>query len=699
MTRTLAKNQSFLKLSTPIQYIKGVGPKIAEIFNKRGIKTVEDILTYYPRVYEDRKSGVTIASLQAGQLVSISATVIQVSAIPLGRTGRKIHDILVRDKTGSIRCKFFRVPYKGYFDRFPLRKEIQIIGKTQMYRGNLEFHHPELRELSTQELEQDCILPIYTEIELLTSAKISKAIQTILSDFPDEEWQESLPASVLKKYQLMDRKQAFFEVHRPSNSLGPLLIKYQAPSQIRFIFEEFFWFELSMVRRLSQFQEVGAPKIEVSSKFLADIKSALPFELTGAQSRVLGEIFFDIAKPNAMNRLVQGDVGSGKTMVAFIAALAAIQKGYQVALMAPTEILAEQHLKNARRFFDQFSIKVGYLVGSTPGSLRKETLDQLERNQVSLLIGTHALIEDSVQFTQLGLVIVDEQHRFGVQQRTRLKQKGGEPHFLLMTATPIPRTLALTLYGDLDVSVIDELPKGRTPIITRVTTESKRPQVYSFIKEQVQEGRQAYVVYPLVEESEKIELKNATEEFEKLKVIFPQFRIALLHGKMKSQDKDTIMRQFRDHKVDILVSTTVIEVGVDVPNASIMLIEHAERFGLSQLHQLRGRVGRGPYKSYCILLPGFALSEEGRYRLSIMESTSDGFKVSQADLELRGPGEFLGLRQSGDMGFKLANLIRDEQLLLKARQAAIELLTLDPKLQFPEHAYVSERLKRARVTS
>jgi ATP-dependent DNA helicase RecG len=408
---------------------------------------------------------------------------------------------------------------------------------------------------------------------------------------------------------------------------------------------------------------------------------------------VLNEIFRDISQGKSMNRLVQGDVGSGKTMVAFLVALAVIQQGLQVALMAPTEILAEQHFKNATHFFCQFGIKVDLLVGSTSALNRKVILENLLSGETGLLIGTHALIEDPVQFAKLSLVIIDEQHRFGVKQRAKLKQKGGEPHFLLMTATPIPRTLALTLYGDLDVSTIDELPKGRTPIITRVTTESKRTQVYQFIKDQLKQGRQAYIVYPLVEESEKVDLKNATQEFEKLKGVFQDARIGLLHGKMKASDKESVMRAFRDYKLDILVSTTVIEVGVDVPNASIMLIEHAERFGLSQLHQLRGRVGRGPYKSYCILMPGYALSEEGRYRLSVMESTADGFKIAEADLELRGPGEFLGLKQSGDLGFKLASLVRDEALLSQAREAAIQLLLKDPRLESDANAPVRKKLE------
>lgn len=693
MLKVLAKKESFLKFTTPVQFIKGVGPKVAEILNKRGIYTVEDILTYYPRVYEDRKSGITISGLQPGQLVSLSVYVSHMKVIPLGRTGRKIHELILKDKTGQICCKFFRTPYKGYFKRFTQDKEIQIIGKPQFYRGQLEFHHPEIRDVDLSETETDVVLPIYPEIDLLGSAKIGKVVETVLRDLPESSWIESLPKSILNKINLLGRKEAFFQIHRPPSSLGFQLLEYKAPAQRRFIFEEFFWFEILMVRRLNQFKSEKTEMISVSPKFLSEIGPYIPFELTNAQKRVLSEIFQDISKVHSMNRLVQGDVGSGKTMIAFLVSLAVIKQGYQVAMMAPTEILAEQHFKNASKFFSSFEIEVDVLIGSSPLIQRNSLLEKLASGKTKFLIGTHALIEDPVQFSNLSLVIIDEQHRFGVKQRARLKQKGIEPHFLLMTATPIPRTLALALYGDLDVSTIDEVPKGRTPILTRVTTESKRSQVYQFIKDQITGGRQAYIVYPLVEESEKIDLKNATEEYGKLKIIFPEGRLGLLHGKMKSVEKDHVMRLFRDHQIDILVSTTVIEVGVDVPNASIMLIEHAERFGLSQLHQLRGRVGRGPYKSYCILMPGYAVSEEGRYRLSVMESTSDGFKISEADLELRGPGEFLGVRQSGDIGFRLANLIRDGAILELAREAAVEILVEDPNLEREEHAIIRARVE------
>lgn len=693
LMKSLTNKASLLTRQTSLQYVKGVGPKIAELFAKRDLWTVDDLLRYYPRVYEDRKAAAQIAGLKPNELVSLRANIVQVQTLNLGRTNRKIYDIAIRDSSGQIHCKFFRAPYRGYFERFKPFQEIRVVGKPLLYRGKLEFHHPDLKDVLENEDEEDSIIPIYTEIENLTSAKIRKIIQTILNELPDSSWSESLPQSIVQKYDLLSNQEAIRLVHTPPAGQGEQLMKYESPAQLRLIFEEFFWFELLMAIRHFNFKSGQAMRVLVPNNFIDQVKNSLPFELTNAQKRVLGEVFVDIAKTQPMSRLVQGDVGSGKTMVAFLAALANVQGGYQVALMAPTEILAEQHFKNAVNVLGPHGVRVGYLSGSSSLGHRKELLPKLESGQVDLIIGTHALIEDEVKFGKLSLVIIDEQHRFGVRQRGRLKSKGIDPHFLIMTATPIPRTLALTVYGDLEVSVIDELPKGRSPILTKVTSEAKRPQVMGFIKDHVTQGRQAYIVYPLVDESEKIDLKNALEEYQKIQSLFPTIKVGLLHGRMKSEEKEQVMTAFRQNQVQILVSTTVIEVGVDVPNATIMMIEHAERFGLSQLHQLRGRVGRGSHKSFCILMPGYALSEEGKYRLSVMESTTDGFKVAEADLELRGPGEFLGSKQSGDIGFKLASLTRDVTLLTKAREAAFDLIRSDPRLQKPENHRASEYLK------
>ena len=411
------------------------------------------------------------------------------------------------------------------------------------------------------------------------------------------------------------------------------------------------------------------------------------------QLKALEEIKLDLISGHPMHRLVQGDVGCGKTMVAFLGACQVIEATQQACMMVPTEILAEQHLKNALKFLAPAGVRVQLLSGKTKNSERKEILAKLQSGEIDLLIGTHALIEEDVKFKSLALVIIDEQHRFGVNQRISLLKKGEHPHFLLMTATPIPRTLAMTAFGDLDITIINELPPGRSAIQTRVAYQSKRIQALDFLAEQIKKGRQGYMVFPLVEESEKMDLKNATDEFEKLKLQFPQIRWGLLHGKMKPQEKEEIMQNFRTHQFDVLVSTTVIEVGVDVPNANIMLIEHSERFGLSQLHQLRGRVGRGEYKSFCILLMGQAVSLEARERVNFMETTTDGFKLAEFDLELRGPGEFLGTKQSGLVGFKLADLVKNQDLLLEAREAAFQLITSDPTLKLPENQFVLKYIK------
>lgn len=689
-----------LALTTLIQYIKGVGPKLAELFNRRYIFSVEDLLRYYPRIYEDRRSNRLISELEPNQLVSLRVSIKSTHSMMLGRSGRKLYEVVLADKSGQISCKFFRVPYKGYFERFKPHTVIQVIGKPIIYRGRLEFHHPELKDIDPDESNSDQLIPIYTEIENITTAKIRNLIQLILQELPETAWIESLSTEILTEFSLAPLKQAFFEIHCPPLDVSRALMDFRSPAQRRFIFEEFFFFELLMAESHYNFKQLSQALVhQVDAQFWSQLKPKLPFELTGAQQRVLAEIFSDMQLAQPMNRLIQGDVGSGKTMVAFIAALLAHLNGHQVALMAPTEILAEQHYKNAMQFFKHYQIEVYLLTGSTTASERNELLLKMQQPQPFLLIGTHALIEDPVQFYSLSLVIIDEQHRFGVKQRAKLKQKGQDPHFLIMTATPIPRTLALTVYGDLDVSVIDELPKGRSPIMTKVSSEAKRSSLYQFIHEQLEQGRQAYFVYPLIEESEKIELKNATEEHQKLVTQFAKFKVGLLHGRMKPAEKEQVMQSFRNQEYHILVSTTVIEVGVDVANATIMVIEHAERFGLSQLHQLRGRVGRGSHKSYCVLMPGYALSEEGKYRLSVMESTTDGFKVSEADLELRGPGEFLGAKQSGDMGFILANLNRDADILVQARELAFKLIKQDPQLSAPnltglKNKFQAEKKKR-----
>ncbi len=680
-----------LQIDTDVQYIKGVGPKLGDLLRRRGIITVRDLLEYYPRTYEDRRAVRDIQSLVPEQLVSIKAQVLKIRSIQMGRSHRRMWEVVVGDKTGRISCKFFRVPYKGYFERFQPLQEVRVIGRVTHYRGATQFHHPDIHAIETEAEDENDLIPIYPEIEGLTSAKIAKLIRIAMLD----QVPETTPLSVVNKMNLMPLSQALHEIHDPPVDQGDLFLNFKSAAQRRLIFDEFFLLELHMAMRKTGIERERSTPIESAGTLLERLHASLEFELTGAQIRATQEITQDLQKAHPMHRLVQGDVGSGKTLVALLAVAFAAEGGVQSALMAPTEILAEQHYQNSKRRLEPLGLSVALLTSQIKTKDREVLLDRLKRGEIHLLIGTHALIQEDVEFKTLGLVIVDEQHRFGVEQRNRLKGKGLAPHFLVMTATPIPRTLAMTVYGDLDVSVIDELPKGRQAIVTRKTFQSKQALVMGFVREQIEKGRQAYIVYPLIEESETMDLKNALEEFERIQTEFSKYRVGLLHGRMKSTEKDQVMTEFRQGRIHILVSTTVIEVGVDVPNANIMVIEHAERFGLSQLHQLRGRVGRGEYKSYCVLVLGYAVSEEASRRAEIMESTSDGFKIAEADLEMRGPGEFLGTRQSGLPGFKLANIIRDITVLQEARQAAFELVRLDPDLKKIEHQTLKQRLQKA----
>lgn len=685
-----------LRRDSDIQYVKGVGPKLGAIFVKNGIRNVQDLLEFYPRGFEDRRAARNIATLKEGETVSLLAFVQQVYSVPLGRSSKKMHDIVIKDNSGMIHCKFFRTPYRGYFERFEKGKKVRVIGKVTNYRGRLEFHHPDLREVDEESENeiQDEVLPIYTEIEGTQSGKISKVIRTAYellgSSFLEEA--DFLPEDIQKKLELISTAKALHQIHFPSHENIEGLLQGKSPAHRRLIFNEFFWLEIFLAARKVGFQKEISHAILPERGLSEKLIKSLPFELTNAQKKVYEDIQKDISQPHPMNRLVQGDVGSGKTIVGFLCVVDVVDAGFQACLMAPTEILAEQHYQNAQRTLAPLGVRVGFLAGKTKAAERKELLQKLIDHEIDFLIGTHALIEEDVLFKNLAFVIIDEQHRFGVEQRARLKQKGLSPHFLLMTATPIPRTLAMTVYGDLEVSSIRELPKGRIPIQTRVAFESKRTQALQFLMDQIAKGRQAYIIYPLVEESEKIDLKNAIEEFEKLKTQFPKIHFDLLHGKMKPSEKEAVMERFRKHETQVLVSTTVIEVGVDVPNANLILIEHAERFGLSQLHQLRGRVGRGEHKSFCILMLGYAVSEEARERTAIMEKTNDGFEISEFDLELRGPGQFLGTRQSGLAGFKLAHLVRDQEILQIARETAFEILKEDPELKVEKHQFIREEL-------
>ncbi len=686
-----------LYLDTPLQFVKGVGPRLSEILGKKGLRQVGDLMEFYPRTYEDRRAARSISSLQPGDVVSLTAKVLKVSSYNLGRSRRKIYDVLIADDAGRIHCKYFRVPYKGYFERFSHGTEVRVIGKVILYRGKLEFHHPDIHEVRKDEVVEDELLPIYPETEGLSSTKLRKIISKAMVDLKsnssiDLQAMDPLPQRIRDREKLPNRFEALKFIHQPPKEAGRSFIEGKSDYHRRIIFEEFFWLELFLAAKRMGLKRDKAPAMKKLLEKVDKLKASLPFELTGAQKNCFAEILEDISKPHPMHRMVQGDVGSGKTLVALMSCLVAIENGYQAAVMVPTEILAEQHFKNSNELFKSMGIRIELLTGSMKASEKNKILEELVRGDIDLIVGTHSLIQDQVEFKNLALVVIDEQHRFGVEQRHKLKQKGISPHLLLMTATPIPRTLAMTVYGDLDVSIINERPKGRQPILTRVTYESRRPKVFDFVEKQLAKGRQAYVVYPLVEESEKIELKNAMEEHRILCERFTDYRVGLLHGKMKAHEKDEVMGQFRAGDFDILVSTTVIEVGVDVPNANIMVIEHAERFGLSQLHQLRGRVGRGSHRSYCVLVLGKAVSKESAERCRIMEQSEDGFKISEADLEIRGPGEFMGARQSGLPGFKMANLVRDFDILKQARKVAFEILQSDPQLKRPENRAIREEL-------
>lgn len=701
---------------TDIQFLKGVGPKLSEVFAKRGVYTAGDLLELYPRTYEDRRAARSISSLEDGQIVSLVAQVHSVRSMNLGKSRRKMYEVMVGDRTGRISCKYFRVPYRGYFERFQPFEDVRISGKVTLYRGRLEFHHPDIHPIKKEESQEseeveDVLLPLYSELDGVRPAKLRKIIggaihhlidhpevpQFFRSKEEERRFQkgvpEYLPQWILDEYKLLRRSTALKKMHQPPAEEASAFVDLKSDAHRRIIFEEFFWLELHLAMKRMGVKKQSAPAFKDTPDLVERFLKSLPFELTGAQKKSFSEIKKDLMLPHPMHRLVQGDVGSGKTMVAMLSAVMCTGNGMQSALMVPTEILAEQHYKNAVKILEPMGIRVGLITGQLKAKEHAKICEKLKAGEIDLCIGTHALIQNAVEFNKLGLVIIDEQHRFGVDQRIKLK-KDTNPHFLVMTATPIPRTLAMTVYGDLDVSIINELPPGRSPIVTRKVFNNKRPKVLQFMQDQIAKGRQVYFVYPLVEESDKIDLKNAVEEFEKLKKQFPQYQVGLLHGKMKPAEKESVMNDFRAGKYQILVSTTVIEVGVDVPNANLMIIEHAERFGLSQLHQLRGRVGRGQHKSFCVLILGHAVSEDSVKRAEVMEKYTDGFKIAEEDLQLRGPGEFMGTRQSGLSGFRIANLVRDLEVLKQAREAAFSLIHKDPQLKFEQHFYLKEALEK-----
>ncbi len=676
-----------LPLDTPLQFLKGVGPRRAGDLQRVGLSTIEDLLYRFPIRYEDRGTFQTIASLRPGVAASIAGEVVSSGLRPTRRPRFKIFEMLVRDATGSLRAVFFNQSFLS--DVFHPHQRVILFGRLELTPHGLQLQNPQYEilksapdgEAAAAETDDDTlhtgrIVPVYEKTGTLTTKMQRAIVHLALGQLPPD-LPDVLPAGVRARQGLVDRRAALGDVHfPPAGTPVEDLNAFRTAAQRRLIFEEFFLFQLGLVLRRRKADAERKPRsVVVTDAVRESARRVLPFKLTGDQKKVVSEIIGDMKRPQPMNRLLQGDVGSGKTIVALLAALVAMENGFQVAFMAPTEILAEQHFITIRRLLEKSRFRVALLTGSTPARQRRELQAELAGGSIQLAVGTHALVQDPVGFRELGLVVIDEQHRFGVLQRATLRAKGLHPDVLVMTATPIPRTLALTTYGDLDVSIMREMPPGRFPIKTVAKPESRRDEVYDFIRRQIDGGRQAYVVYPLVEESEKVDLKAATEMADHLaQDIFPQYRVALLHGRMKPDAKERVMGAFARGEFDVLVSTTVVEVGVDVSNAAVMLVEHAERFGMSQLHQLRGRVGRGPHQSYCVLLYQYPLTDQGRARLKALTDTSDGFEIAERDLELRGPGDFFGTRQSGMPTLRVGDLVRDHQLMEEARREAVAAL-------------------------
>ena len=668
-----------LTLASDVKYLKGVGPARAEILAARGIRTVEDLLYYTPFRYEDRTHITLIRDLVPGQTTTVLAQVLTCGLMRT-RKGTYIYDLAARDASGMIRCKWFNAIYLEKSKVFRQGQRVFFYGKVEhdFYgTSNLQIVQPQFEILPENDpeggnsIEVGRVVPIYEGMANLGTRAIRRLIWSALNSLGDN-LPDRLPLSVRQKNQLTDRATALRQTHFPDSG-QPLecLCNFRAPAQVRLIFEEFFNVGAGLALRRRKAKTAQGIEFEAKVSARAAIRSILPFHPTAAQKRVLREIVDDMCSPRPMNRLLQGDVGSGKTIVAVQAAILAIENGYQVALMAPTEILATQHYLYTKALLQPLPYKIDLLISARKAAEKADLKERMGKGEINLVVGTHALLEEDVAFSKLGLVVVDEQHRFGVLQRYGLIRKAINPDVLVMTATPIPRTLALTLYGDLDFSVIDELPPHRTPIETRLVEESDRTRAFEFIREKVRRGGQAYVVYPVIEEGGKLDLKPAVRMFEQLSHnVFPEFRVGLLHGRLPSEDKEDVMRRFKQGDIQILVSTTVVEVGVDVPNATVMLIEHAERFGLSQLHQLRGRIGRGSQKSHCLLVASEKRNELAVQRLQTMVETNDGFKIAEIDLRLRGPGEFFGTRQTGIPAFRIGNLIRDQEILEWAKREA-----------------------------
>jgi ATP-dependent DNA helicase RecG len=686
-------------LDTTIEFLKGVGPKRAELFQKElGIFTYEDLLNFYPFRYIDRTRFYKINELDP-ELPYVQILGRITSKEQIGEKHKKRLVARLTDETGSIELVWFQ-SLKWVDENVTKGKVYIVFGKPTVFNGSFSISHPELETYPrpTTITGNLTLQPVYHSTEKLKKffldSKGIQKLQTLLIEQNLKEIVETVPLYILEKYQMVGRKEALLNIHFPKD------IKALKSAERRLKFEELFFIQLQLLhnKQLRERRFKGHPFDVVGERVNTFYKEILPFELTNAQKRVIKEVRLDTQRGIQMNRLVQGDVGSGKTVVALMSMLLASDNGYQACMMAPTEILARQHYHSIVDLLKDRLVKVAILTGSSTKKQRTQLHKELEAGEIDILVGTHALIEDKVVFKNLALVVIDEQHRFGVEQRAKLWRKNAiPPHILVMTATPIPRTLAMTLYGDLDVSVIDELPVGRKPIETKHLYEGQRLRMFGFMKEEIKKGRQVYIVYPLIKESEKLDLLHLEAGIEQLSYQFPMpdYQISIVHGKMSNADKQYEMQRFIDHKTQIMVATTVIEVGVNVPNASVMVIENAERFGLSQLHQLRGRVGRGAEQSFCILMSGNKLSADGRLRLNTMVKTNNGFEISEIDLQLRGPGDISGTQQSGVLELKLADLAKDQQILQEARNTVIETLSEDPNLENPQNSllrtYLSKR--------
>ncbi len=703
-------------LETEIQYVKGVGPKNAMLLGKLGLKTVSDLLWHFPRRYEDRRHIPPIMYLKPGQHSSLSGRLIDVRSRSIGKGRIVIHGV-VSDKTGEANLTFFNQPFVGKLLQKSIGQDVFAYGLVREgYRHSLEIHNCEwetIEDNDSSELAR--LVPVYGLTEGIPQRVLRKAARAAVENYASVVL-DPLPVDLRQDNDLPDLTWAIRQMHLPDSQ------EDQVRARQRLAFEEFLYLQIALQMRRQEVQrEIGisfpisrigtdlkeelspqnlfSHEVESGEKLWDQVKRILPFDLTAAQKRVIHEIWSDMELPLPMNRLVQGDVGSGKTAVAACAMLACVRSGYQAALMAPTEILAEQHFLNLKRLFEPLGICLDLVSGKQTASQRKKKLQKLESGETQICIGTHALIQEGVHFHKLGLAVIDEQHRFGVMQRLALREKGqANPDVLVMTATPIPRTLTMAVYGDLDVSVIDELPPGRKPIRTHHKLGNDRQQVYENVRKLIDQGRQAYFVCPLIFDNDKLEAQAAEDLHYRLSTqVFPDLKVALLHGQLKSQEKEDIMSQFRNGQFHILVSTVVIEVGVDVPNSTVIVIEDANRFGLAQLHQLRGRVGRGDHQSFCILIAD-TKTEDSRRRMEILVETSDGFRIAEEDLKLRGPGDLMGIRQHGDLDLHVADLIQDTALLERSKQAAIKILSEDPELALKKNEGILRKISKRRTT-